>query len=128
MGLLLNLETATGICSVALAKDGQLLASEEDHTEYSHSSVLNKLIRTVMNASGKQLNELDAVCVSAGPGSYTGLRIGLSSAKGICFALDKPLISIPTLKALASNLLSVQAKPNPFRVEELFYEYQPACR
>lgn len=103
MGLILNLETSTKVCSVALALDGQVLVQRDLCEEgYSHAENLNLFIQEVMEESGYNLNDLDAVAVSEGPGSYTGLRIGTSTAKGICYALKKPLIAVNSLKALAS--------------------------
>ena len=104
MALILNLETATKTCSVALAQDGKVLASEDLTTEkFSHAEKLNTFIQDVMAEADKTLNDLDAVAISAGPGSYTGLRIGASTAKGLCYALDIPLIAINSLKALAAR-------------------------
>jgi tRNA threonylcarbamoyladenosine biosynthesis protein TsaB len=103
MALILNLETATKSCSVCLARDGKPLAIKEAWSDqYSHAEQLNQFIETVMQEANFSLSDLDAVAVSAGPGSYTGLRIGTSTAKGICYALEIPLISVNSLKALAS--------------------------
>jgi tRNA threonylcarbamoyladenosine biosynthesis protein TsaB len=103
MALILNLETATKVCSVSLAQDGAELFTKEISTEqFSHAENLNVFIEDVMKSAGKKLEELDAVAVSEGPGSYTGLRIGTSTAKGLCYALDKPLIAINSLKSLAA--------------------------
>jgi len=105
MGLILNLETATTNCSVSLARDGQLLAIRENNTpNYSHAEQLHVFIAECMEEAKVSLNELDAIAVSKGPGSYTGLRIGVSAAKGLCFSLDVPLISIPTLTSMASQV------------------------
>ncbi len=102
MALILNLETATTNCSVSVAKDGIVLGIKEHNTpNYSHSEQLHVFIGEVMQEAGQQLADLDAIAVSKGPGSYTGLRIGVSAAKGLCFSLDIPLISIPTLESLA---------------------------
>ena len=102
MSLILSLDTSTQNCSVALHKNGQLITQELVTEEGSHSKALTLLIEKVMKTAGIELSELSAVAVSNGPGSYTGLRIGLATAKGICFALDKPLICLPTLQVLAS--------------------------
>lgn len=105
MALILNIETATTNCSVSLAKDGKTIAIiEEDDKNYSHSERLHIYIEEVCKKSNISLNQLDAVAVSKGPGSYTGLRIGVSTAKGICFSLDIPLISVLTLEALAHQV------------------------
>ncbi|MFT4600697.1 MAG: tRNA threonylcarbamoyladenosine biosynthesis protein TsaB [Arenicella sp.] len=104
MALILNLETATKTCSVALAKDGELLSCKELASDnYSHAEKLNGFIVEVLAESSIDIKDLDAVAVSAGPGSYTGLRIGTSTAKGLCYGLDIPLISINSLKALANQ-------------------------
>jgi tRNA threonylcarbamoyladenosine biosynthesis protein TsaB len=104
MGLILNIETATRTCSVALAQNGNLLSCKEAHDVNSHASILNIYISEVLAEAGKEIEQLDAVAVSNGPGSYTGLRIGLSAAKGICYALDVPLITINTLESLAEGM------------------------
>lgn len=107
MATILNLETATTNCSVSIARDGELLAiQEQDTPNYSHSEQLHMFIQEVVQKASLTLNDIDAVAVSKGPGSYTGLRIGVSAAKGLCFSLDLPLISIPTLEALAHQAAS----------------------
>jgi tRNA threonylcarbamoyladenosine biosynthesis protein TsaB len=99
----LHIETATVICSVALSKNGQLLAVESRHEGYKHAENILVLIDLVKKAARIELSEIDAVVVSAGPGSYTGLRIGMSTAKGICYALDKKLIVVDTLEIIAAG-------------------------
>ncbi len=101
MACILSLETSTPTCSVALHQDEKLLALQEVHLEKSHSSLLHVMIRDMLAYADISQQMLDAVAVSMGPGSYTGLRIGTSAAKGLCFALDIPLIAINTLKAMA---------------------------
>ena len=104
MPVILNLETATTNCSVSLAEDGELLAlKEHDTPNYSHSEQLHVFIQEVLKMAGIKLTDVSAVAVSKGPGSYTGLRIGVSAAKGLCFSLDVPLISISTLKSMAQQ-------------------------
>lgn len=103
MSLILGIETATKICSVALSGNGKLLALKEEGGAYSHSEKLTVFIQEILKQAGKSLKDLDAVAVSKGPGSYTGLRIGVSAAKGLCYGLDIPLISVSTLKAMALN-------------------------
>ncbi len=98
MALILNLETATTVCSVALAKDGQLLSKKELNGNYTHAENLTCFIETVLKETGLSLKDLDAVAISKGPGSYTGLRIGVSTAKGLCYSLNKPLIALNTLE------------------------------
>ena len=105
MALILCLETATTNCSVALSKDGALLALKEDKSNnYSHAEKLHVFIDEILKENNLQVEDLDAIAVSKGPGSYTGLRIGVSSAKGLCFSLDIPLISIATLASLAAHV------------------------
>ena len=105
---ILNIETSTKACSVAIHNDGKLLNCKESVTEeFSHSEKLLLFISDVMNESRISFSQLNAVAVSMGPGSYTGLRIGVSTAKGLCYALDIPLISVSTLQAMAYGMLSV---------------------
>jgi len=102
LALILNIETATTNCSVSVSKNGKTLFLKEDNnSNYSHAESLHVFIDTVLKESNTTLDALDAIAVSKGPGSYTGLRIGVSAAKGLCFALNKPLISTSTLEALA---------------------------
>ncbi len=105
MANILCIETATTNCSVALGIDGDLVAlKEENDLSYSHSERLHILIYEILNENRIPLSKVDAVAISKGPGSYTGLRIGVSAAKGLCFSLDIPLISIPTLTSLAHKV------------------------
>jgi len=112
LALILHIETATQVCSIALAKDGKLLSLKEENKGFSHAENITVFMEIVLSASGKKIQQLDAVAVSAGPGSYTGLRIGASAAKGLCFALDKPLIAVPTLESLAVSFLNDFNVPN----------------
>jgi tRNA threonylcarbamoyladenosine biosynthesis protein TsaB len=105
MAIILALETATEVCSVAICKDGHTLSSRETYGVNEHSSQLTGFIQEVGREAGLSLASIDAIAVSMGPGSYTGLRIGVSTAKGLCYALDKPLIAIPTLKGMAHKAL-----------------------
>lgn len=105
MALVLNIETATTNCSVSLSKDGETLVLKEDNSAgYSHAELLHVFIKEVFEIAQIDPKEIDAVAVSKGPGSYTGLRIGVSTAKGLCYSLDKPLISISTLESLAHQV------------------------
>ena len=102
---ILNIETSTKACSVALHKNGELIVSREDvTTNFSHSEKLLKFISELFSDAKLSLSDLDAIAVSMGPGSYTGLRIGVSTAKGLCYGLDIPLISISTLKAMSFGM------------------------
>ncbi len=101
MSLILNIETATPVCSICISKDGQALLTKEILKGQSHAEKLTLLIEEAAKELQISLKELSAVAVSNGPGSYTGLRIGLSVAKGICYALNKPLITLSSLKAIA---------------------------
>ncbi len=103
MPLILSLETATTNCSVALASDGKVVASRSINSGYSHSEKINVFIQEVIAQAGVTLKDFQAVAVSSGPGSYTGLRIGISTAKGLCYALDIPLIAVNTLDAMAQG-------------------------
>jgi len=105
MALILGIETATSICSVALVRDGKILAIRESVGARDHSAALTTYIAEIFTEAGVNYQQLDAVAVSMGPGSYTGLRIGVSSAKGLCYALDKPFIAVDTLKSLAWQAL-----------------------
>ena len=103
MSILLHLETSTKACSVALSRSGSLIALKESvDDEYAHGEKLTLYIQHVLNESGIAMNELNAVSVASGPGSYTGLRIGVSTAKGLCYALGIPLISVNSLVSLAT--------------------------
>lgn len=105
MSYILNIETATKNCSVALAKDGAtILCKEISELGYSHAEKLHVFIEEIITEVGISLNDLAAIAVSSGPGSYTGLRIGVSAAKGLSFALTIPLISVDTLTSLANQV------------------------
>jgi tRNA threonylcarbamoyladenosine biosynthesis protein TsaB len=104
MSLILSLDTSTPVCSAALHQDGGLIITSEIHEKQAHGARLAPLIRNLFDASGRAQNDLDAVAVTSGPGSYTGLRIGTSTAKGLCFALNTPLIACDTLTLLASQV------------------------
>ncbi|MCK9399128.1 MAG: tRNA (adenosine(37)-N6)-threonylcarbamoyltransferase complex dimerization subunit type 1 TsaB [Bacteroidales bacterium] len=105
MAFILNIETATQVCSVALSANGSILQIRETREKNSHSSTITVFIEEIMKIAGMPFSALDAVAVSMGPGSYTGLRIGVSTAKGICYAIDKPLIAVGTLQSMATGIL-----------------------
>lgn len=102
--MILCLETATPVCSVALNEGCCTLALRETEGQNAHSEKITNFIREVMETAGIDYKQLDAVAVSKGPGSYTGLRIGVSTAKGICYAADLPLMAINTLHAMAYGM------------------------
>jgi len=103
--LILNIETATKNCSVSISKEGKTIALKElNDGNYSHAEKLHKLIEQVALEAKIDLSDLKAIAVSKGPGSYTGLRIGVSAVKGLCFALDLPMISVNTLQSLALSV------------------------
>ncbi len=105
MHYILNIETATKNCSVSLAKNGQTVVCKEiSELGYSHAEKLHLFIQEVLQESGVALSQLSAIAVSQGPGSYTGLRIGVSTAKGLSYALQIPLIAVDTLLALAHQV------------------------
>lgn len=105
MALILSIETATKVCSVALHQKGILLGMSETHLENVHSQMIMGLISSLLDQLGVEVEKLDAIAVSSGPGSYTGLRIGVSVAKGLAFALDIPMVGISSLEALASQAI-----------------------
>lgn len=137
MALLLNIETATPVCSVSLSKDGKLIDRRESFDDRSHASLLTVFINELLYSNHLQASQLDAVSISEGPGSYTGLRIGVSVAKGICYAAGKPLIAVNTLKAMAlmakeqlsdtNILLCPQIDARRMEVYAAFYDMQLNC-
>lgn len=104
MAHILSIDTSTSICSVALHNQGKLIAHTETFLDKSHSRNITHMVEHVLAITETPLQNLDAFAVSAGPGSYTGMRIGTSAAKGYCFALNKPLISVSSLHSLAAKL------------------------
>ena len=105
MSYILNIESSSTNCSVSLSKNGELISIKEKNDEkYSHSTKLHSYINEVISDSSITLKELSAIAVSKGPGSYTGLRIGVAAAKGLCFSLDVPLISVSTLLVLSKQI------------------------
>jgi tRNA threonylcarbamoyladenosine biosynthesis protein TsaB len=101
---ILSIDTSTKNCSVAIHQDGKLLAISELYSEKSSSGMLTTLIQNVVKYANLTLKDLDAIAIAKGPGSYTGLRIGVSTAKGLCYTLDKPLIAVNSLEAMAYQL------------------------
>lgn len=114
MSLILNIETSTKNCSVSIAKDGQTIVCSELADEgYSHAEKLHVFIEEVIAKAAISVQDLAAIAVSQGPGSYTGLRIGVSAAKGLCYALNIPLIAVDTLQTLASQAQVTDGKIIP---------------
>ncbi|TDQ17665.1 tRNA threonylcarbamoyladenosine biosynthesis protein TsaB [Algoriphagus boseongensis] len=116
MAIILSIETSTSVCSVAIHNSGELIALAEINEVGAHAEKLMGLISEVLKNANLDYKSMDAIAVSEGPGSYTGLRIGVSTAKGLAYGLDKPLIGINTLQALAT---SVQAKEGEWIVAVL---------
>ena len=101
MSLILNIDTATDIAHISISKSGVILDSVTNKEQKDHGSFLQPAIQQLLKNNFISIQELDAIAISAGPGSYTGLRVGMASAKGLCFALEKPLITISSLEIIA---------------------------
>lgn len=112
MSCILHIETSTEVCSVALSENGQCIFSKEDRKGPSHAVSLGVFVDEALSFADSHAIPLDAVAVSCGPGSYTGLRIGVSMAKGICYGRDLPLIALPTLQVLCVPILLEQELPD----------------
>ena len=106
MALILSIDTALETASIFLSKDGILIGSETNHDPKNHGSFLQPAIQRIFSTNNIELTSIDAVAVVTGPGSYTGLRVGLASAKGLCYALNKPLIAINTLEVMALSSIN----------------------
>ena len=105
MAVILNIETSTTVCSAALTAEGMILTHYENFEDRNHAALLSGYIKACLDFLAEKELRLDAVAVSIGPGSYTGLRIGLSEAKGLAYALDIPLIAVSTLKLMATRVM-----------------------
>jgi tRNA threonylcarbamoyladenosine biosynthesis protein TsaB len=105
MPLILNIDTATENAHISLAEDGEIKLYEINTNQKDHAAFLQPAIKTLFENCGVEMQNIDAVAVTAGPGSYTGLRVGMASAKGICYALKKPLICVNTLEVMALSAL-----------------------
>ena len=105
--IILHIETSTNICSIAVSENGQCLFSKSDSEGMNHAALLSVFIAEAMDLLKSTSKKPDAVAVSSGPGSYTGLRIGVSTAKGLCYGLDIPLIAVRTLEVLTANALQI---------------------
>ncbi len=108
MALILNIDTAIDTASVCLAKDGEILSIEKNQRQKDHAAWLHPAIKEMFEKNNLELKTVDAIAVTEGPGSYTGLRIGMATAKGICFALNKPLITLNTLQVMANAARNVR--------------------
>lgn len=105
MSTILHIETSTDVCSVAVSEDSQVIFHQEDHSGPNHAERLGTMVDEALSFTDNHAIPFDAVAVSCGPGSYTGLRIGVSMAKGICYGLDLKLIAVPTLELLCVPIL-----------------------
>jgi tRNA threonylcarbamoyladenosine biosynthesis protein TsaB len=117
MSLILNIDTATATAHVSFAKDGRVIASLVNNQQKDHAAFIQTAIQQLAKEIAIALNALDAIAVTAGPGSYTGLRVGMASAKGLCYALNKPLIAINTLKVFT---VAAQQQPEGKQKDILF--------
>ena len=118
MEKIILIETSTALCSVALAQNGAITAYRESSAPKAHASLTAVFVQEVLQECNMTLSDCDAVCVSMGPGSYTGLRVGVSTAKGLCFGSGKPLLAVGTLDTLAAQSISVipsEVEGSPYR-------------
>lgn len=111
MERIILIETSTALCSVALAEDGKVTAYRESSAPKAHASLTAVFVQEVLEERGVKLADCDAVCVSKGPGSYTGLRVGVSTAKGLCFGSGKPLLAVGTLDTLVAQAAEIADNP-----------------
>jgi len=107
MALILNLESSTEVCSANIARDGEVIDFRENNEGQNHARLLTLFIEELLTSNNIQVSDLDAIAVSRGPGSYTGLRIGVSAAKGLCYGAQIPLIAICSLKSMAHYAASI---------------------
>ncbi len=112
MSLILNIDTSSSVCSVCLAENGDVIEERNEVSENKHASQLTILIREIVENQKMKLRDLSAVAISSGPGSYTGLRIGTSVAKGISYGIEKPLIAVSTLQGMAHKMSTMNPDPN----------------
>lgn len=120
MALLLNIDTATEEAAVFLAEDGHLLGAEFNSRQMDHASWVHSAIEKVLSQNCKTVTDLSAIAVTEGPGSYTGLRVGMATAKGLCFALNIPLVTLNTLEVMTASVLS-QDSPNDKDAAAMYY-------
>ena len=112
MSRIILIETSTALCSAALAVDGKVVAYRESEEPKAHAAMTAPYVKEVLDAEGLTVRDCDAVCVSMGPGSYTGLRVGVSTAKGLCFGAGIPLLAVPTLEVLAFQAVAEGLLPD----------------
>lgn len=120
MSLLLNIDTATEEAAVFLAEDGQLISAAFNEKQMDHAGWVHTAIEKVLSQNCKTVSDIDAVAVTEGPGSYTGLRVGMATAKGLCFALNKPLLTLNTLEVMTAAVLS-QVSRNAQHEARMYY-------
>ena len=113
MSIILNIDTSIETASVSIAKDGAIIASVKNAIQKEHAGFLHIAIRDLLLQSSLELKQMDAIAVTKGPGSYTGLRVGMASAKGLCYALNKPFITIGTLNALTVAAINKTKEDTP---------------
>jgi len=121
MALILNIETSTEVCSAALAQDGLVTHLRENLTGQNHAMLLTIFIQELLAEADISVDQLDALAVSGGPGSYTGLRIGVSVAKGICYAAHLPLIAITSLETMAYHIIQSLENVYPVRTKDILF-------
>ena len=114
MAYILSLETATDVCSVALSHESEIISEEHISDGMRHSSALTTLIQNTLRSVALSPGDLDAIAISDGPGSYTGLRVGASTAKAMCYAQDIPLIAISTLEGIAVSYTHLTLPTTPY--------------
>lgn len=115
MSRIILIETSTSLCSVALAEDGKVVAYKESAEPRSQASLTAPFVKEVLDSKGLKASDCDAVCVSSGPGSYTGLRVGVSSAKGLCFGARLPLLAVDTMEILVNQAVEEGLLPEGCR-------------
>jgi len=121
MALILNIETSTEVCSVVLSQDGHVTQIRENLSGQNHAMLLTVFIKELLEESNISISQLDAIAVSGGPGSYTGLRIGVSVAKGICYAAHLPMLAITSLEAMAYHVIHNLEKIHPVQTDDILF-------
>jgi len=124
MALILNIETSTEVCSVALACDSTVINFRENIEGQNHAKLLAVYVNEVLEESQISMEQIDSVAVSGGPGSYTGLRIGVSLAKGICYASNLPMIAITSLEAMANQVINNSTNLHLLQTNNVLFRFQ----